>query len=175
MEELNDSEGDSRESIEAQELAALAGSVDAAMNAEAATAEAAQAPAGPALDPELAQALGMIPLLGLQWLRSRIAKDMPEIVEAWPDAVLQAPANAFMPMVSDYLGSLAPTLQQYPKVTMFAVACLPMGLGYIGASMAHAEKRAKALPAAGPEAMVNPAPKGDPLPQLVPVNYAVPV
>ena len=105
--------------------------------------EPGQADAAPGIDPMIMSGLAMLPLWALKALRERIAKRLPEIREHWTDEALSGPANALPPLLTRYLQSLAPVLNENPELSMFVLSCLPLALGYFAASSMHAEKQAK--------------------------------
>lgn len=81
---------------------------------------------------------------GLQAVRSRVAKSLPEISHHWADDDLQAVAVAAIPVGKKHLARLMPLLGEYPEEAALAVAALPLLMGYAAALSEHESKVAAA-------------------------------
>jgi len=69
----------------------------------------------------------------LRAVRGRIAKNMPEILEEWPDEMLREPAGAVMPVGMKYLARLMEKVSKYEEEGMLLFTMLPLALGYVQA------------------------------------------
>lgn len=74
----------------------------------------------------------------LKVARKLVARKLPEILEEWTDPVLQAPAVAAVPLVERHLDRLMQLVGQSPELAAFALACIPLGVGYMNAADKHA-------------------------------------
>lgn len=81
-------------------------------------------------------------LLGvLKIARAQIAKKLPEILEEWPDPVIDQPAAAAVPLAKRYMGSIMERLGQNPELAMFCMSLVPLVMGF----MAAQEKNARTV------------------------------
>lgn len=109
----------------------------------------AQEPQAEAIDPKLLAGLKLIPVYLLRALRAKIATSTPEILKHWTDDTLEGPSAAVGPLIMRYAARWAPMLGENPELTLFAVACLPLGLGYMAAVGENEAKRAQFAKAQG--------------------------
>lgn len=133
------------QAVPAHPLAVIAATADTQASAEAqagAPGQEAKAEA-PSLPPEILAGMKLIPLACLRMLRTRIAKSTPEILAHWTDDVLDGPAAAVPPLLMRYAERWAPVLGANPELTLFAISCVPLGMGYIAASGEAEAKRAE--------------------------------
>lgn len=114
-----------------------------AAQAHAVSAPAASAEPAPSLPPEIIAGMKLIPLACLRMLRARIARSTPEILNHWTDDVIDGPASTFPPLLMRYAERWAPVLGSNPEITMFALSCVPLGMGYIAAGRENEAKQAK--------------------------------
>lgn len=70
---------------------------------------------------------------GFKVARSIVARRLPEIRDEWPDAMLQDPAAAAVPLVKKHLAGIMALAGANPELAGFMVALIPMGLGLITA------------------------------------------
>ena len=73
-------------------------------------------------------------------LRTKIARDMPEILEEWPDALLEGPAEALPPVVQRYVGFLFKVIDKAPELGVFLFSLLPLVQGYFAAADRQAKR-----------------------------------
>lgn len=132
-------------------LDALAGEAGQALQGAPGAPDAA-----PAVDPEAAQRQAALEagiekvLLGLlKAARAAIARRIPEIREEWPDELLQAPAEAAVPLARKYMGKLMEIAGNNPELAGFVVACVPLGMGLYTAYERSEARRALEKPAEG--------------------------
>lgn len=78
-------------------------------------------------------------LKALQAVRTRVARNLPEISRHWADADLDNVATAAVPVGRKYLARLMPMADQFPEEAALAVAALPLVLGYVSAVSDHDE------------------------------------
>lgn len=112
--------------------------------AEAQAAEAAQAAAAEQM---LAAGVQRVVVGLLKLVRAAIAKRLPEIHEEWTDPVLEAPAEAAVPLLQKHMARLMELVGSQPELAAFAMACIPLGMGYLAAVDKH--QRTIDMPAAG--------------------------
>lgn len=98
----------------------------------------------PEVDPQEAAAMqaieagiGKVLLYGFKVLRAVIARKLPEIKDEWPDDVLQAPADAAVPLVRKHLDAIMQIAGANPELTVFALSMLPLAMGYLAAVERH--------------------------------------
>ena len=110
----------------------------------AAAAEQPQDPEAEQASEQEAQALrqldvGMAKLtMGLfKVLRAVLSRQLPELRDEWTDSVLQAPADALVPVLKKYLASLMERLAENPELAVFAMTILPLVMGYMDALARH--------------------------------------
>jgi GAF domain-containing protein len=84
---------------------------------------------------------------GLRAVRGAIARRMPEIMDEWPDPVLQGPAEASVPLLRRHMEKLSQIAGANPELTVFALSLVPLGMGYIAA----AEKNSRTVEDATPK------------------------
>lgn len=77
--------------------------------------------------------------------RAIIAKHLPEIRDEWPDAMLQEPAAAAVPLIKKHMGFLMEVIGRSPELAAMVMACFPLGMGLIAAmdKASDREKKAK--------------------------------
>ena len=83
-------------------------------------------------------------ILGLlKIVRGIIAKKLPEINDEWPDELLQAPADAAVPLIRRRMAAALQLIGADPELAVLAFASFPLVLGWIAANDKHAvnEKR----------------------------------
>lgn len=73
----------------------------------------------------------------LKVVRALIAKELPEIIDEWPDAVLKQPAEAAIPLLKKHMEKVMQFLGQNPEAAVFAMSLIPLGMGYIAAAERH--------------------------------------
>jgi len=76
----------------------------------------------------------------LKAARSLIARKLPEIKDEWPDELLQAPADAAVPLLRKHLAALMEIAGANPELAVFAIALFPLVTGYLAAAEAHDKK-----------------------------------
>lgn len=128
-------ENEPQDALAARTFTPLAAPTPVDPQAEAQAAQAEQA-AEEALQALKRNAAALI-MGGLKLLRGAIAKRLPEIMDEWPDELLEAPAKAAVPLIESRLDQLMSVVKADPKVVVFALACAPLGLGYIVAVNKH--------------------------------------
>ena len=74
---------------------------------------------------------------GLRAVRTRLARGLPELLDEWPDAVLEAPAKASIPVINKYAAKWMPLLGNYPEEAALAMSLLPLTMGYMAAIDKH--------------------------------------
>lgn len=83
-------------------------------------------------------------------VRTRIARNLPEIMDEWTDEALAAPVAASVPVINKYAAKWMPLLGNYPEETALAMSLLPLAMGYVAATEKHREKiRETRIAAAG--------------------------
>lgn len=127
--------------LEADQLDAQPSAPAAPPSAEELAQEAEAAKAVAAME----QAAMALVRKGLQAVRSRVSRSLPEISHHWADDDLQAVAAAAIPVGKKHLGRLMPLLGDYPEEAALAVAALPLVLGYAAALTEHDAKVAAAI------------------------------
>lgn len=87
---------------------------------------------------------GMVKVLmmALKVGRALIARKLPEIKDEWPDELLEAPAEAALPLVKKYLGNLMVVVGQNEELAALVIALFPLGMGVLSA-MEKADQREK--------------------------------
>ncbi|MDB5966152.1 MAG: hypothetical protein JWQ72_2652 [Polaromonas sp.] len=86
---------------------------------------------------------------GLRAVRTRLARNLPELLDEWSDEKLAGPAAAAVPVLNKYAARFMPLLGAYPEEAMLAMSLLPLVLGYTAAIDKHqAIVKAAAAPAA---------------------------
>lgn len=69
--------------------------------------------------------------------RSLIARQLPEIMDEWTDAILKEPAKAAIPLVKKHLEKVMQVLGSNPELAVFAMSLIPLGMGYVAALERH--------------------------------------
>jgi hypothetical protein len=86
------------------------------------------------------QGAAMLLFKGLQAVRSRVSKSLPEILNHWTDEVMRAPADAAIPVLKKRLAALLPMLGDYPEEAALVMSAVPMLMGYAAALTEHESK-----------------------------------
>lgn len=69
--------------------------------------------------------------------RKLIARQLPEIMEEWPDSMLKEPAQAAVPLLKKHLEKVMQALGANPELAVFCMSMVPLGMGYIAAMERH--------------------------------------
>lgn len=100
----------------------------------------AAGPAAQPTDPQQAEAMRRMQasmqhlVFGLLKLaRNSLAKKLPEIRDEWPDELLQAPAEAAVPVLQKRLGKIMEVASSDPDTAVLVVALIPLGMGLFNA------------------------------------------
>ena len=75
--------------------------------------------------------------------RSLLSRKLPELRDEWTDPVLQGPADALVPVLKRYLGSVMTRLGDKPELAVFAFSMLPLVFGYMDALDRHEKAQEK--------------------------------
>jgi len=102
-------------------------------NAEDQQAEAQQAQAMAAIEAGAAKVLYAL----FKIARSLIARQLPEILDEWSDAIIKEPATAAVPLLKKHLEKAMAVLGANPELAVFAMSLIPLGMGYITAMERH--------------------------------------
>lgn len=96
-------------------------------------------------------------ILGLlKVARAAIAKRLPEIREEWPDEILQAPAQAAVPLIRKHMEKAMLLIGSSPELAMFAITLVPLGMGVFSAIDRASEREKQAALEPVPESKAAP-------------------